>query len=202
MENSKVIFNNLSIQINDFKVHHLDINLPRGSVLGIVGRNGSGKTTIIKTIAGIYETLEGDIIINGFDRYIDEVNYLKQIGIVNDIGLFNYMAKPKLINKLLKKTYDHFDEHYFQSHLEMFDIDFDKRLNKMSQGERKKVNIIAVLSLQPEVLILDEPMANIDPISKLEITELLENYLKLNKTIIYSTNQTEELDNLADFFFF
>lgn len=197
-----VEFNNVAIQINDFKIKNLNVKLPTGTTLGIVGRNGSGKTTIIKAIAGVYELLSGDIIINGQNRYIDEVGYLKQIGIVNDIGLFNYMIKPKLINKLLKKTYIHFDEDYFKKYLLEFDIDFDKRLHKMSQGERKKVNIISVLSLNPKVLILDEPMANIDPISKVEITELLENYLKLGNTIIYSTNQTEELDRIADYLLF
>jgi len=197
-----VEFNDVTIQINDFKIKNLNVKLPKGKTLGIVGRNGSGKTTIIKAIAGVYEILSGDIIINGQNRYIDEVDYLKEIGIVNDIGLFNYMIKPKLINKMLKKSYSHFDEDFFKKYLEDFDIDFDKRLHKMSQGERKKVNIISVLSLNPNVLILDEPMANIDPISKVEITELLENYLKQGNTIIYSTNQTDELDRIADYLLF
>lgn len=192
----------VTIQINDFKVSNLNIKQPEGTVLGIVGRNGAGKSTIVKALAGIYDVLSGDIIINGYNRYIDEEGYLKQIGIVNDAGLFNFTHKPTTICKLLKKTFENFDEDYFIKHLTIFNIDLDKRLHKMSMGERKKVNIVAVLSLNPNVLILDEPMANIDPISKIEITDLLKDYLKEDKTIIYSTNQTDELDLLADYILF
>lgn len=198
MKNKRVVFKDLNVKVDDFSLNNLNIEVESGTILGIVGRNGAGKTTLINAIAGLYNVYSGDILLNGFNRYEEESDYLRQLGIVSDEGILNIMTKPKLVNKVLKKVYDNFDEEYFLSNLEKQEIDLNKRLNKMSTGEVKKVNIITAISLNPNILVLDEPLANIDPVSKIEITELLQDYLKEDKIIIYSTNQTDELDKIAD----
>ena len=122
--------------------------------------------------------------------------------VMEDDGILNVFLKPKKINKFLKKSFPEFDEQFFLENLNNFGINLKRRLHKMSKGEQKKINILTVMSLNPDVLILDEPTANIDPISKREVISLLQDYLTENKTIIYSSNQTEELDKIADYVLF
>lgn len=199
MNKTGIVFDNLIVKINNFTLNNVNLKQEKGTILGIVGRNGAGKTTLIKTLVGLNEVYDGDILIDGISRYNDEEAYLKQLGVVSDRGMFNIFLKPKKIKKLMGKTYSNFDEEFFINHLENQNIDLNKRLSKMSLGEIRKVNIIAVMSLDPNILILDEPLANVDPISKAEITQLLQKYLTEEKLIIYSTNQTDELDKIADY---
>lgn len=195
-------FKDVIVNVGDFKLKDVNFNLPKGTILGVVGRNGAGKTTMINSISGLYNIKEGEILVNNQSILDDEFLYLKQFSVVNDKGLFNEVLKPKKINRILNKSYDNFNEITFSNLINKFEINMNKRLTKMSMGEQKKVNIAAIISLSPKVLILDEPLSNIDPISKLEIINLLQEYLNEDKTIIYSTNQTEELDKIADYILF
>ncbi|NLN51019.1 MAG: ABC transporter ATP-binding protein [Acholeplasmataceae bacterium] len=202
MNNYGLKINKLTVKLNGFTLNEIDFELPKGTILGIVGRNGAGKTTLIRSICGLYEYQSGEVFVNGYSRFSQEKQYLSQMKVMEDDGILNVFLKPKKINKFLKKSFPEFDEQFFLENLNNFGINLKRRLHKMSKGEQKKINILTVMSLNPDVLILDEPTANIDPISKREVISLLQDYLTENKTIIYSSNQTEELDKIADYVLF
>ncbi len=199
MNKDALVVKDLTVSLDNFTLDDISFSVPRGTILGIVGRNGAGKTTLIRTIAGIYDKKAGDIFINGY-TVSEEKEYLKQLGIMTETGIFNMFHKVKRIKKMLKKTYDHFDETFFDTYANTLEIDQEKRMLKLSTGDQKKVNLISVMSLNPQVLILDEPTANIDPISKRNIIEMLQTYLENEqKTIVFATHQTELLDKIADY---
>lgn len=198
--NDYIDIKDLTIKFENFTLDNINIKLPKGTILGLVGKNGSGKTTLIKALAGLVKKDNGVVLINGITKYDDEVAYLKELGIMPEDHFLNEFQKPLKVKKFLKLAYKEFDEEFFINNLEMFEIPLNERIRKLSKGMKKKLELITIMSLKPNLLILDEPTANIDPVSKKEILRLLQDYIiDETKTIIYSTHQTDELDKVADY---
>lgn len=190
----------LNLQIGDFRLKNINLNVPKGTVLGLVGKNGAGKTTLINAISNVYLKESGQIYINGNRITDDIIRYKKELGISYDKLLVSEYIKVKVVFKILKKTFDNFDESFFLSQTEKFNIDLNKRIITLSYGMRKKLSLILTLSLKPKVLILDEPTAGIDPADRIVILNLLYDFLNdETNTIIYSTHITSDLDKIADY---
>lgn len=196
--------NGLSIQnlngaVGDFQLRNINLDIPQGTILGLIGKNGAGKTTLIKTIASCLDQESGMIYYNGMTFYEHEVAVKEQLGVVFDALLLNDQLKLRRIKKLLKSACPNFDEHFYDTNLKKFNLDHQKKIAHFSLGEKKKFNIILIMSLQPKILILDEPTANIDPADRVAILDLLQSFiLDEQNTILYSTHITSDLDKVAD----
>ncbi len=190
----------LVIKIDKFELKNINLSVPKGTILGLVGRNGAGKTTLIKSIANCYKKTSGNIYINELTRVSHEIECITQLGIAYDHLSVNRFMKPKRLSKILEKAFQHFDKDFFLENLKRFNVDINKRLTLNSLGTNKKFSIILALSLNPKVLLLDEPTSGIDPSDKIEIIKLLQTFMEDDEhTILYSTHSISDLEKIADY---
>lgn len=176
----------------------LNMRVERGSVYGFVGPNGSGKTTCMKHISGIYKADSGKVLINGEEIY-ENVKEKSKIAFIPD-EIYTFPTASTLeIMKFYKGIYKNFDEERFKKLSEHFDIDPKQLVRKLSKGRKKQTAIWLALSLRPEILVLDEPFDGIDPVMRREIWSLLMNEVAENgTTVISSSHNLRELEDVCD----
>ena len=181
-------------------VKNVSFTVNDGSVLGIVGRNGSGKSTIFRMILNLLKPTSGEITFNGnkidtntlnsFGYLPEEGSLLNQFSVIDICeyyGALKLMSKDEVLQSLLPWL----DEFGLQSILDM-------KVKKLSKGNRQKIQFIISVLHNPDFIILDEPFSSLDPVS---VEELEKAILKLKadgKTIIFSSHIMEHVENLCD----
>lgn len=144
------------------------LDIPKGVITGIIGMNGAGKTTLFKSILGINPIDEGNI----------QIPSKQDIGVVlSETGFSEFFTVSDIIN-ILKCTYERFDEDLFRSYCQRFDISLDKKTRTFSTGMKAKLNIIIALTHHAKLLILDEPTAGLDVLTRDEILDILRDYME------------------------
>ncbi len=189
---------------NEDTLQGLSFSLPHGSILGIQGASGSGKSTILRLIAGLEEPRKGKIIINN-KVMCDEYTFIepekRNIGMVfQDYALFPHLTVEKniLFGVDDKKTH----KEVLESMLEMVKItELSKRYPyELSGGQQQRVAIARTLARKPAVLLLDEPFSNLDADLQNNIrTELNEMIKKLKVTTIFVSHDTEDVTSISDY---
>lgn len=194
---------NLNKEFKDFSLRNISFEIPKGSIVGLVGENGSGKTTTIKSILNIIRRDRGQVTYFGQNLDEFEVDIKENLGVVLD-GTFFYDSLTSLdIEKVLSKIHKSWDGQKFFAYLEKFKIPRDKKIKDLSKGTRTKLSIASALSHQSRLLILDEPTSGLDPIVRVEILdELLDFIQDGEKSVLFSTHITSDLDKLADYISF
>jgi ABC-2 type transport system ATP-binding protein len=190
-------------KIGDFELKDLNLNIPRGSIVGLVGRNGAGKTTLFKSLNGTYLKTSGDMIIDGKDFVNAEKEIRMNLAVVYDVINCNPYAKVKLLQKIYKQSHPKFDNDLFESLIKRFNIEPKKRVIKLSLGMQKKLMLILALAVHPTILLLDEPLIGIDPFDKTEFIKLIQEYMEdENNTVILSSHQVDDIQKIADYVIF
>jgi ABC-2 type transport system ATP-binding protein len=191
---------NLYARVDSFELKDINLNIPKGSVIGLLGKNGAGKTTLFHTLLGTHLKYDGDMIINGMRYETDEKNIRTSIAIVHDAININPLAKGNKLYKIYQMIYPNFDGTYFLNLCEEFSIHLDKRINKMSLGMQKKLTMAIALSLKPSILLLDEPFIGIDPIDKQKMMKHVQAFMEdENKTVIISSHYVEDVEKISDY---
>lgn len=199
MTNNGIEIKNVGLSYSSFSLKDVSLSVPRGTVMGFIGRNGAGKSTLINCMAGC-RSYTGKITVNGIDIDSDRVKYFSDLSIVFDEMPYNNQFKIKKMLKSLKLIYPTFDEEFFLKYLEHFGIDRVKTIEKLSFGMKKKLQLIIALATKPQTLVLDEPTAGIDPADRMEILDMLQDFmLDENHTLMLSTHITSDLDKIADY---
>ena len=182
---------------NKFELGEIDIDIPSGSIVGLIGENGAGKTTLIKSILNIIKIDKGNIKIFGKD-YKNE-NVKEEIGVVLDNTFFPELLTPKDINNSMKSIYKNWDSDLYFSYLKEFDLPENKTINSLSKGMRKKLEIATSLAHKPKLLILDEPTSGLDPVIRSEVLDIFLKFIEDDEhSILLSTHITSDLEHIAD----
>lgn len=191
---------NLKVNLDTFFLYNVSMNVPQGTIMGFIGRNGAGKSTLIKTINNAYPIVSGSIKINGNSFEDNREKYFTDMVTVFDELLINEQLTLKKVAQIAKKAYKVFDEKFYFEKLKHFEINTSQKIAKLSLGMKKKFNIIFNMSKKPSVLILDEPTSGIDPADRVEILEMLLDFIQdETHTVLLSTHITEDLDKIADY---
>ena len=181
---------NLSKEYKHFKLDNLNLSIPNGSVVGLVGANGAGKTTLIKLILGIIKKDSGTINI------IDK----EEIGIVLDDAFLPDLLKINDISKIMKNIYKNWDEKLFKEYLQKFNLINNIPIKSLSKGMKKKLEIATSLAHNPKLLILDEPTSGLDPIVRGEVLDIFREFMENDEhSILISSHITSDLENIADY---
>lgn len=184
---------------NSFKLGSIDLIIPSGEIVGLIGENGAGKTTLIKSILNIIKKDSGTIKIFDKDTSEHETLIKEEIGVVLDDMFFPEILSVKDINSIMKDTYKNWDTSLFFNYMEEFKIDTNKKINKLSKGMRKKLEIATSLAHHPKLLILDEPTSGLDPVVRNEVLDIFLKFLSDDEhTILLSTHITSDLEHIAD----
>ncbi|AYE35732.1 ABC transporter ATP-binding protein [Clostridium septicum] len=191
--------NNLSLKLGDKKIlEDINFNVKKGTILGLVGPSGVGKTSLIKALVGIYEGNGGEILLNE-EKIYDNSEVKKKIAYVPDEHNSFYLISIKEIVNYYKLIYDNFDENRFNKINSIFKIPINKRFFQLSKGMKVRVNLMLALSLNGELLVLDEPTSGLDPILKEKVLKLImEEVIDKERVIIISSHNLIELERICD----
>ncbi len=191
---------NLTKEYNSFKLDNISFDIPKGSIMGLVGENGSGKTTTIKSILNIIKRTSGEIKIFGKDNIEHEIEVKEDIGVVLDESSFQDNLRAMDVDKIMSNIYKNWDSNVFDNYLRKFKLSKEQKLKEYSKGMKMKLNIAVALSHHAKFLILDEPTAGLDPVVRNEILdELLDFIQEEENSILFSTHITSDLDKIADY---
>ena len=176
----------------------LDMNIKKGSIYGLVGVNGSGKTTTIKHLAGVYKADGGSVLFDGEEIY-DNPPVKAKIGYVPDELYFFHGYNLKKLAKFFQKMYRTFSMERFDRLVELTALDTKRRVSKFSKGMQKQAALTISLSIMPELLLLDEPIDGLDPIVRKKIfAEIIDDVAARQMTVLISSHNLKEMDGICD----
>lgn len=187
---------NLSKSFDNKKILK-DVNLiiPRGKIVGLLGKNGQGKTTLIKLINDLLTPTNGEILIEGkhpgveskkIISYLPERTYLdKEMKIIDTLNYF-------------EEFYDNFNIEKAKKLIKDLDLDINQKISKMSKGMQEKLQLILVMSRDAELYILDEPLGGVDPATRDYILDTILSNFKEGSSVIISTHLISDIERILD----
>lgn len=188
---------NVRKQYKDFELD-ITMEVKPGYVTGLIGRNGAGKTTAFKAGLGLIRT-EGEITLFGKPlRQIDARDREKTGVVLADSGFSGYLKVKDLV-VILRNLYREFNEMYFTDKCKEFDIPFDKQIKEFSTGMKRRLQVVAALSHNAELLIMDEPTAGMDVIARDELLAMLREYMEMEgRSVLISSHISGDLEGICD----
>lgn len=189
----------LTKRYDNFTLDGVSFTLQPGRIMGLIGKNGAGKTTTLKCLLNLVRPDSGRVEMFGRDFRSNEEYCKQRIGVV--FGGVDFYKHKKLaqITAVTKRFYEHWDDQAYESYLEMFELDPEKRVNELSSGMKVKYMVAAALSHGAQLLIFDEPTSGLDPVSRDDLLVLFRQLVKDGqRSILYSTHITSDLDKCAD----
>ena len=191
---------NMTKMLGAFTLSDVSLTIPGGTILGLIGENGAGKSTTIKCILNLIHRDAGTITLLDKDNIAEEAAVKEDIGLVLDESLFHDSLRPRGVGKIMGKLYQNWDGRLFDSYLEKFSLSKDKLVKELSKGMKMKLSIAAALSHHPRLLILDEATSGLDPVVR---DELLDEFLAFiqdeDHAILISSHITSDLEKVADY---
>lgn len=179
-------------------VDAISLELPKGEVLGLLGRNGAGKTTTIKMMLGLIQSDSGQILWDGkpFKKEGLSIGYLpEERGLYPKTKIVDQLRYFGLLEGVSKKEVNRKIDYW----LEKFQIPEykTKMAGELSKGNQQKIQIISTLLHDPEIIILDEPFSGLDPVNSTLLSEIIEEQVNQNKTIILSSHQMGQIESFC-----
>lgn len=201
--NNTLCIKGLTKKFDNFKLNNINMVIPKGSIMGLIGENGAGKTTLIKCILNLIKKDSGNINVLDFDIDNSDGIYKEYIGVVFDECLFNEIYNSRDINRIFKGIYKNWNESEFFSYIKKFNIDEKKKIKEYSKGMKMKLSIAVALSHNAKFLILDEAMSGIDPIVRNEILDIFMDFIQNDEnSILISSHITSDLEKICDYITF
>lgn len=183
-----------------FQLDNVSFTLPCGSIMGLIGENGAGKSTTIKAILNLIRRDGGEITVLGMDNVRDEQTVKEQIGVVLDESTFHDILTAGDVNKILSRVYKNWDTSLFRQYLSRFELPEKKIVKSFSKGMKMKLSIAAALSVRPKLLILDEATAGLDPVVRSEVLDVFLDFIQdESHAILISSHITSDLEKIADY---
>ncbi len=177
----------------------VDLTIPRGTVTGLLGKNGSGKSTLLKCLLGLLKSSSGKATILGEDPWHLSAEAKGQLGYVaQEVSLYAWMRVRQII-EYTAAFYPTWNNDLALDLARRWELPTEDRVGPMSQGQQQKLALILALGHEPDLLILDEPVASLDPSARREfLSTLLEVTRDENRTVLFSTHITTDLERVAD----
>ena len=174
-----------------------DINLTieKGKIIGLLGKNGTGKSTLIKLINDLLTPTSGKILVNGKEVGVDTKK------VISFLPERTYLDKTMSVDKVIKffeDFYDNFDSKKAYKLLKDLNLDTTQKLSKMSKGMQEKVQLVLVMSKKADLYILDEPLGGVDPATRDYILDTILSNVSKNSSVIISTHLISDVEKILD----
>lgn len=184
----------------NFDIENVSFDIPKSAVVGLIGENGAGKSTVIKCILGAVHPDGGQILFDGKEiRETCRKDRQKIVFVFDDTGL-PLELDLGMLDKVLCRIYDKWDTAKFRSLIREFSLPRDKMLKDFSKGMKMKAAIAVAFSYDSDVLILDEPTSGLDPVVRDEIIEMIYNYNQNgDRSVLLSSHITADLEKICDY---
>ena len=174
---------------------NINISIPKGKIIGLLGKNGTGKSTLIKIINDLLTPTGGEILVNGENIGINSKK------IISYLPERTYLDKSMTVDKVIEyfeDFYDNFDSKKARKLLKDLDLDTTLKLNKMSKGMQEKVQLVLVMSRKADLYILDEPLGGVDPATRDYILDTILSNFNENASVLISTHLISDIEKILD----
>ncbi len=187
----------------DFAVTDLNLTLPQGCILGLIGENGAGKSTTIKSMLGMIRPDSGTIKLLGEEISVNTSALKNEIGSVPDeIGLPQNLTAAK-IGRIMAGSFSNWNSSTFSDYIKKFDLPLNQKFSTFSKGMKMKLGIAIALSHNAKLLILDEPTSGLDPLVRDEILDILNDFTRdETHSILISSHIVSDLEKICDYIAF
>lgn len=199
--NDALTISGLTKTYKDFVLNDVSFSVPSGSIVGLIGENGVGKSTTINAALGLVQKEAGIVSIFGKEELDNEEK--EQIGVVFDGNNFSENLSPKKIGHVMKDIYRSWDDQTFTRLLKQFSLPAGKPIKQFSKGMKMKLAIAVALSHHSKLLILDEATSGLDPVVRDDILDMLLDFVQdETHSILLSSHITSDLEKIADYIVF
>ena len=189
---------NLTKTYPGFTLDHLNLQLPRGTILGLIGENGAGKSTTIKLLLGMIQADSGSFTLLGQNK-----PDMEDVGVVLDEPGFPLCLNPVQIGKIMADIYSRWDSALYKKYLTRFHLPEKKRYSDFSRGMKMKLAIAVAMSHNPRLLILDEATNGLDPMVRDEILDIFNDFTRdEDHSILISSHIVSDLEKICDYIAF
>lgn len=177
----------------------VDLAVPRGSVVGLVGENGAGKTTLLKHVLGLFRARTGTVRVFGKDPVEDPESVLGEIGYLSEVrDLPDWMKIGELMS-YTKAFFPSWDDAFAEELREMFELSPDQKIKTLSRGQRARAGLIAAIAHRPQLLVLDEPSSGLDPVVRRDIlSAIIRTVADEGRTVLFSSHLLDEVQRVSD----
>mgnify|MGYP004509259903 FL=1 len=194
----------VSRRLGDFELRDVNLTLPKGCILGLVGENGAGKSTTIRLLTGELRPDSGTVSVLDAEPGGPDFRAVKErLGVVLDDAWFPEILNARQVGTMMAMTYESWDAELYESYLARFALPREKNFKDYSRGMRMKLAIAVALAHRPEVLLLDEATAGLDPIVRDEVLEIFREFSEAeDHAILISSHILSDLEKLCDYIAF
>ena len=199
--NSALTVSGLTKTYQDFVLDRVSFSVPSGSIVGLIGENGAGKSTTINAALGLIQKEAGQVSVLGREGLDSETR--EEIGVVFDGSNYPEILSPRRLNAVMKNIYRSWDETAYFRLLKRFSLPPEKRIKQFSKGMKMKLAISVALSHHSKLLILDEATTGLDPVIRDDILDMLLDFVQdEDHSILVSSHITSDLEKIADYIVF
>lgn len=185
----------------DFVLDQVSFSVPSGSIVGLIGENGAGKSTTINAALGLIQKEAGQVSVLGREGLDGDTK--EEIGVVFDGSNYPEILSPRKLNGVMRNIYRSWDETAYFRLLQQFSLPPDKLLKQFSKGMKMKLAISVALSHHSKLLILDEATSGLDPVIRDDILDMLLDFVQEeDHSILVSSHITSDLEKIADYIVF
>lgn len=187
----------------DFLLKDVDILLPDGGIMGLIGDNGAGKTTVIKLLLGLIKKQGGDVRLLGKNAETELLEAKSMIGVVFDENRWPEQLCPGQVGRVLKNIYGNWSDEKYIELLTRFSLDPKAQIKTFSRGMKMKLSLACALSVSPRLLLLDEPTGGLDPVVRNEMLDILQDFItEESHSVLLSSHITGDLERICDYITF
>lgn len=201
--NTALTITGLTKKYSNFVLDNVSFSIPSGSIVGLIGENGAGKSTTINSILGLIKKDSGKITVLGRDIDTFDCAAKEKIGVVFDGSNFSEELTPAKLSKVLRDIYSSWEQSYFNRLLDQLNIPATKKIKTFSKGMKMKLSIAVAFAHHPQLLILDEATSGLDPIVRDDILDMFLEFVQDEEhSILVSSHITSDLEKVADYIVF
>lgn len=175
---------------------NIDVSIKKGQIVGLIGSNGAGKTTMINAILGL-STFDGELDVLGYDPHKERDQLMKEVCFISDVATLPAWIKVSQAIQFVEGVHPNFDRSKALNFLEKTSLPMDKKVGKLSKGMIVQLHLALIMAIDAKILVLDEPTLGLDIMyRKTFYDQLLEDYFDEERTIIITTHQVDEIENI------
>ena len=194
---------NLTKSYSGFCLDGLNLTLPSGCIMGLIGENGAGKSTTMKLILNMVHQDSGTIQVLGKHQEEDSQAIKEEVGVVLDEAGYPECLTAKQIGRMMTHTYQNWDKDVYDGYIKQLRIPWDREFGELSRGMRMKLSIAVAMSHHPRLLLLDEATSGLDPVVRDEVVEMFGEFTRDERhSILISSHIVSDLEKLCDYIAF
>lgn len=192
-------YEHVTLEYKEFALKDVTFSLKRGYITVLMGDNGAGKSTLLSMLMGRNRQYKGAIRLNGMDIKEHREYYLDHVGIISEEPFFFMELDPWQNAELLGSFYSNWDQDCFKTMLRKLSVSGSTPVGKLSRGNYIKFQFAWAMAHHPDIYIMDEPTAGLDPVSRMDFFQMIQELVTENTAVLMSTNIWSDVEQIADY---